>query len=137
LQAYFQSAKCKTSSGQIASEPTKSLRDLLTATAAWIDHGGQITQGNQSVTFINASFRAPEPFALKGNCQSVLGEFLPPATGLRTYILMGLIGPIVWFYNAQQCENLIYDQIPNLWPSGSFDNDATRRRRAARRLAGS
>lgn len=141
LQAYItgsQITRCKPSSGTMAGEPTKGLRDLLAATGAWIDHGGQITQTgrSQELKFINASFPAPAPFALKGNCQSVLGEFLPPATGLRTYILMGLVGPIVWFYNAQKSADLIYDQIPNLWPGGAFDNDASRRRAAARRLAG-
>ncbi len=143
LQAYLSishSARCRSSSRTIATEPTKNLRALLTATAGWIDDGGQVA-GNRVTTerpvqFLEASLHVTAPPRLKGNCQSALSEFLPPSTGLRTYILMSLVGPIVWFYDSSQQEDLIYDQIGNLWPGGAFDNDSSRRRAAARRLAG-
>lgn len=144
LQTYLatsQSPRCKPSTGTMAAQPTKNLRDLLTATARWIEQGSPITgkwnRRSNEVQFLNASAHVTPMPGLKGNCRSALSEFLPPATGLRTYILMSLIGPIVWFYSAQQCENLIYDQIPNLWPGGAFDNDSARRRAAAKKLAGS
>jgi len=147
LQAYIgtsHSTRCQPRSVVAGrTEPTKGLRELLTATAKWIENGGQFSRTSDRKQddsfYVKASLRSPATpdwIARWFTARNILSELLPPATRVRTGMCLCLIGPILFAgYDAALRENLIYDQIPNMFPGGSFDHDNGRRRDAAHRLA--
>jgi hypothetical protein len=144
LRDYLDSAKsarCQPRRNAAATEPTKALRDLLAGTVKWIDSGGQLgraERGSGDVMYVKVSAQplaAPDWVARWYNARQILGELLPPATRTRTWICLGLIGPILVGYSSSQRVDLIYDQIPNMIPGGSYDHDDGKRRLAAQRFA--
>ncbi|MDX6304444.1 MAG: hypothetical protein QOI77_1413 [Blastocatellia bacterium] len=147
LQAYVGSAhstRCqpRVMTGAAAKEPTKGLRDLLVGTVKWIESGGTLAGSGEraegDVFYLKVSTRpqvTPDWIARWYNARQILGELLPPATRTRTWICLGLIGPILVGYSSSQRVDLIYDQIPNMIPGGSYDHDDGKRRLAAQRFA--
>ncbi len=147
LQAYIggsHSSRCQPrSGGVVANEPTKGFRDLLAGTVKWIDSGGQLSRHAErpfgDAVYLKVSAQppvTPDWMARWYTARQVLGDLLPPATRTRTWICLGLIGPILMGYEGTQRENLIYDQIPNMIPRGAFDHDDFKRKKAAKLFAG-
>jgi hypothetical protein len=144
LQSYVansRSNRCQEARNEatVAGMPTQTLRDLLAGTVKWIEMGGQISQHSRGeVQYVKASTRTsmtPDWFGRWYSVRQVLNDDLPPASKGRTFICLGLIGPILMGYNADRRVNMIYDQLTNLIPGGASDRDETRRRRASHRLA--
>jgi hypothetical protein len=137
------SARCQPRSnvGVAASEPTKGFRDLLAGTVKWIESGGQLgraVKGGGDVVYLKVAAQplaTPDWVARWYNARQILGDLLPPATRTRTWICLGLIGPILVGYGGSERVSLIYDQIPNMIPGGTSDHDDGKRRVAAQRLA--
>ena len=147
LKAYVgaaHSTRCqpRVPSSADAKEPTKGLRDLLVGTVKWIESGGTLAgrgeRADGDVFFLKVSAGprvTPDWVARWYNARQILGELLPPATRTRTWICLGLIGPILVGFDAAQRVRLIYDQIPNMMPGGTFDHDDGKRQLAAQRFA--
>lgn len=123
----------------VAAVPTQSLRDLLAGTVAWIESGGQISQSSRGeVQFIKTSGRASVSPPLFGRWYAVrqaLYDNLPPASNGRTFMCLSLIAPILIGYEQTRRVEMIYQQLANLMPGGTLDQNVTKRRSAAESLA--